>query len=117
MGTDRLMPAEYLFIRGFFSEHFSWLLRNRPAITILADKGRNNLQHFARHPEDRPDPEHMLLGIFLMCVGQYTEHYDDVNRTTAIIDSRYAVEQAMPITSEDARAQVQLLLAKIKSEL
>lgn len=116
MGAEHITPAEYLFIRGFFIESMAWTQRNQTPINKLIAKARNNVDYFTSHPEVKPDADDLLLAVFLVCIGCMAEHYEEVLRCMAAIDSRARVEWA-PITPADAREQVQSLLAKIKSEL
>lgn len=116
MNTDDLTPEEYALIRAFFQSNFEWVSRNQHTVTRLMRKAENNLSYFETHPGYRPNAGHLLLGIFLMSVGQITKHSEEIYRLIITLDIQTQVSRTPP-TPEEARQQVQSLLAQIKSEL
>lgn len=111
MAPHHLTQAEYAFISGFFQVSFGWITRNRDILETLSEKGGENLLYYTAHPSVRPEPNQMLLGIFLMCVGKVTEHFND------IVELEKEITSTQAVSPEDAKAQVQSLLTKIRLEL
>ena len=109
MALHHLTQAEYVLISGYFRVSYNWITQNSDMLKILSAKGQENLDYFTAHPLERPQPQHMLLGMFLMCCGELTRHFD------AVVKAEHAIQT--PFSPEDAKAQVKAMLTKIKSEL
>lgn len=111
MPLQPLTEADREFVEGFFHSQFEWVVRNRLPIERLHDMAHANMQHFMAHPMTTPQPEQLMLAMFLQCVGKIVEFYPEV------VQAKQDIQAQTAVTPEDARGQVQALLTKIKSEL
>ena len=112
---EEMTLNEYKLVRQFLMHNLHWTVNNHAAIMEMMRKAQRNVEHLAAHPVARPAPEQMIMAIFLMVHGKVVEHADEIVSCVNIADVKMGA--IVPISEQDARNQVQSLLAKIKSEL